>query len=95
MQYASARASQILLKNNYQFDNKISYTSLNLELEKNLINQMHFFKQTIIFALNNYEPQKITNYVYNLCKMFHSYYEQVKIVDSTNPELTKQRLGLV
>ena len=95
VQYVSARASQILLKNNYQFDNKISYTSLNLELEKNLINQMHFFKQTIIFALNNYEPQKITNYVYNLCKMFHSYYEQVKIVDSTNPELTKQRLGLV
>ena len=95
VQYASARASQILIKNNYQFDDKISYINLNLELEKNLINQMHFFKQTIIYALNNYEPQKITNYVYNLCKMFHSYYEQVKIVDNSNIELTKQRLGLV
>lgn len=95
VQYASARASQILIKNNYQFDDKISYINLNLELEKNLINQMHFWKQTIIYALNNYEPQKITNYVYNLCKMFHSYYEQVKIVDNSNIELTKQRLGLV
>ena len=95
VQYASARASQILIKNNYQFDDKISYINLNLELEKNLINQMHFLKQTIIYALNNYEPQKITNYVYNLCKMFHSYYEQVKIVDNSNIELTKQRLGLV
>lgn len=95
VQYASARASQILIKNNYQFDDKISYVNLNLELEKNLINQMHFLKQTIIYALNNYEPQKITNYVYNLCKMFHSYYEQVKIVDNSNIELTKQRLGLV
>ena len=95
VQYASARASQILIKNNYQFDDKISYIDLNLELEKNLINQMHFLKQTIIYALNNYEPQKITNYVYNLCKMFHSYYEQVKIVDNSNIELTKQRLGLV
>ena len=27
--------------------------------------------------------------------MFHSYYEQVKIVDNSNIELTKQRLGLV
>lgn len=74
---------------------KFQYLDLNLDIEKELINQLLWYKQTILFAINNYEPQKLVNYIYNLAKIFHSYYEQAKIIDENNPNLTQQRLGLV
>lgn len=95
VQYASARAHQLLNKSGYKIDINTNYRDLNLEIEKEIINALHFYKQTILFAINNYEPQKLINYIYNLAKSFHSYYEQVKIVDNNNPVLTQQRLGLV
>lgn len=95
VQYASARAHQLLSKGNYHFDPQVQYLDLNLDIEKELINQLLWYKQTILFAINNYEPQKLVNYIYNLAKIFHSYYEQVKIIDENNPNLTQQRLGLV
>lgn len=95
VQYASARAHQILAKSNYIFNSTIKYINLETDIEKEIINMLHFYKQTISYSINNYEPQKLINYIYNLAKLFHSYYEQVKIIDPNNPTLTEQRLGLV
>lgn len=95
VQYASARANQLLVKSNYTFDPSVKYLDLNTDIEKEIINMLHFYKQTISYSINNYEPQKLINYIYNLAKLFHSYYEQVKIIDQSNPNLTQQRLGLV
>lgn len=95
VQYASARANKLLSKSNYHFQNDSKNLELTLPIEKEIINHLHFYKQTILFSIKNYEPQKLVNYIYNLAKLFHSYYEQVKILDDQNPNLSQQRLALV
>ena len=35
------------------------------------------------------------NYAYRLASLFHSYYNECKVIDETNSELTTERLALV
>lgn len=93
VQYAHARANQVLNKKVYELD--FSATLLTNEREKELINQLEFFKVTIANAANNYEPHRISNYLYDLAQLFHNYYANIKINDENNLELSAQRYSLV
>lgn len=93
VQYAHARANQVLNKRHYSFDFK---TDLLIdEREKELLNQLHYYKHTISNAAELYEPHKITTYLYDLAQIFHNYYANVKIHDESNLELSTQRYSLV
>lgn len=41
------------------------------------------------------KPNKITEYILNLVKIYHSYYNSCKVNNPDDPELTNERLGLV
>nr|WP_318031960.1 arginine--tRNA ligase [Ureaplasma urealyticum] len=93
VQYAHARANQVLNKQVYEFDFK---TDLLIETrERELLNQLHFYKQTIANAANNREPHRISNYLYDLAQIFHNYYANIKINDENNKALSAQRYTLV
>ena len=40
-------------------------------------------------------PHKMCNYIQKLASDFHSFYNECKVIDMDNMELTKQRIALV
>lgn len=96
VEYAHARCFSILDKTNFNYKiGQNNFSGLTLDIEKELIGYLINFKNVIYNAATTYEPHKIANYVYNLAKLFHSYYGSIMINDKNNIELTNQRLSLV
>ncbi len=96
IEYAHARCFSILEKTNFSYKiGQDNFSGLTLEIEKELIGNLINFQNIIYNAATTYEPHKIANYVYNIAKLFHSYYGSVMINDQNNIELTNQRLSLV
>lgn len=93
VQYAYVRIKQILAKVNGKKEKEINL--LTHQLEKELINQLFFFMPTIENIAKTYEVHKMCLYLTNLAKLFHTYYEQVRIGDCENKELIGQRLFLI
>ncbi|MCQ2957070.1 MAG: hypothetical protein MJ233_04575 [Mycoplasmoidaceae bacterium] len=87
------RIKQILAKVKIKQEKEINL--LTHQLEKELINQLFFFMPTIDNISKTYEVHKMCLYLTNLAKLFHTYYEQVRIGDDKNPELVGQRLFLI
>lgn len=93
--YAYARIWQILSKvNNYCF-NPDQFNLLTTIQERELINQIYVFENTNQEAAVNFEPHRICNYLYELAKYFHSFYNKNHILNLNNKNLQKQRLDLI
>ena len=60
----------------------INLYNLKLIEEKILIKKLCNFFNVVISAANSYEPHKLTNYLYDLAKDFHSYWGLGRISDS-------------
>ena len=93
VQYAHARINQILSKMKVDLPN--NFDLLTSDAEREIIVNLHSYVTTIRKIANSYEVNVLTIYLYNLAKLFHSYYASNKIIDPNNPELTKQRYWLV
>lgn len=93
VQYAYVRIKQILNKAVNKACSRIDL--LTLDIEKEIMNQLLFFKPTIKNIAKNYEVQKLNLYLTNLAKLLHSYYANEKIANAESVELSKQRLFLV
>ncbi|MCF0227388.1 MAG: hypothetical protein HUJ52_01060 [Malacoplasma sp.] len=94
VQYAHARINQVLNKVPHE-DKVKSFKDLTHPIERELIVMLAVFPNTLLNIANNYSPNILTLYLTNLAKMFHSYYEQVKLIDETNPVVTQQRIKLI
>ncbi len=108
VQYAFARCKSLHKTYDKVFKKKIDLNEIknvdlsNLRLveEKILIKKLCNFFNVIISAANFYEPHRLTNYLYDLAKDFHSYWglgrinESKKII-SDNEELSRSRIFLV
>ncbi|XQP55765.1 MAG: arginine--tRNA ligase [Mycoplasmoidaceae bacterium] len=93
VQYAYVRIKQILAK--VQVKKFKAMNLLTHNIEKELINQMFFFMPTIENIGKTYEVHKMCLYLTNLAKLFHTYYEQVRIGDGQDKDLIGQRLYLI
>lgn len=88
VQYAHARANQLL--NKIKVAKPINFVSLNSDLEREIITELDFFKYTIENCATTFEPYKLTVYLLNLARLFHSYYANNRILDDNNPKLAEQ-----
>lgn len=93
IQYAYARIASILEKDS-DFEVKDKYSLLTNEKEVEILKHLDSFPKLIEDIALSKEVNKICNYVYKLAQLFHSYYNEVRIIDE-NKELTKERLALV
>ena len=89
VQYAHARINHILCKAKYKLPT--NFNLLTSKFERQIIIALHSYITTLRKIANSYEVNILTVYLYNLAKLFHSYYASNKIVDSENPELSQQR----
>lgn len=98
VQYAHARISTIL-KNaqaaNYDLNADFSGSLLTSEKELDLLKQIAAFPAVISDAAQQETPHRVTQYVYDLAAMLHSFYNAEKVINDENKELTQSRIALM
>ncbi len=73
---------------------KISFSHLTEEIEKDLARKLEVFPEIITTAARDLAPHQVTYYLRELAALFHSFYNQVKILDS-QPQACQARLALI
>ncbi|UER67754.1 arginine--tRNA ligase [Borrelia sp. BU AG58] len=96
IQYVGARINSILKK--YNTLNLSRETSnldlLNQEKEWEITKVVSEFGEHVMKAARDLNPSLITQYSYSLAKSFSAYYQDTKIIDINNLELTNARISL-
>ncbi len=92
-QYAHARMCSVLeLGKDIGIDEKA--TNLVSEKEKAVLKHLESFPNVVDSAARELAPHIITNYVHNLAELIHAWYNDAKIIDRDNLEVSKSRLAL-
>jgi len=98
-QYAHARICAILRK--AQSDNLITEPfnhlitqSLNHSSEFALVKQLIRLPEVVEDAARDYQVHRLPQYVLDLVRSFHKFYEDCRVIDEENKELTQSRLAL-
>ncbi len=95
-QYAHARTCQVLeLSKKHELGIANSFELLINSKEIDLIKYIGEFPSVVSDSAKTFSPYKITNYVQKLAQLFHTFYNECKVIDVNNQELSMQRLALV
>ena len=95
-QYAHSRMCSILSNPKMPtFHREESYGRLTDEKELQLLKLIGEFPGLVGEAAALRKPNKLTDYILSLVKVYHSYYNVARVYNPEDPELTNQRLGLV
>ena len=93
VEYAHARICSILSSINNTIDIN-EYKTINSPYALELLNKVYEFKDIVEASALKKMPHLITNYVYELATLFHSYYAHEKIV-SDDITYTSERINLI
>ncbi len=95
-QYAHARMCSVLRNPKIPaFRREESYGRLTDEKELQLLKMISEFPAEVAADAEARKPNKMTDWIIALVKVFHSYYNSTKVNNPDDPELTNQRLGLI
>ncbi len=100
IQYAHARICSIS-KNSRSIDkNILDFSDINLSLlsqdkEIEIMKSLKQFPEVIRRSANSYEPHLLCYYLKDLAGLFHSYYNDEKILVDKDKDKTKSRLYLL
>jgi arginyl-tRNA synthetase len=97
VQYAHARICSILRKAQ---EKKINFSQANpvkimKEKELSLIKELNKFPEIIEEIAQNYAVHKLPQYAIKLADKFHSFYNDLKVIDEDNLEVSRARLKLI
>ena len=99
VQYAHARICSILAKV-VSLKSKVESVDLNLSLlveekELSLIRELDKFPELIEEIAQDYTVHKLPHYAIKLADKFHSFYNDLKVIDEDNLEVSRARLKLI
>lgn len=94
VQYAHARANQILEKLGLEIDDQVDFSLLKEKQEVDLIKLIYNTPEVIISAKDKLEPSVITRHVTDLAQSFNSFYNNIHILNSEE-DLKRARALLV
>lgn len=94
-QYTHARLCGIMRNASsfYPIDYKADL--LTTEAENNLLLMLKEYPSIIENATKENEPYKVTNYVHSLSQIINEFYTKCRVIDDSEKEMTRERLGLV
>ncbi len=92
VQYAHARICKLLSIGKFKRVKK--FDLLKEDIEKQIIDELNYFVPTIEAVSKSCEINKITNYLLNLAKLFHSFYGKCQIINDKNIKFSQQRYWL-
>ncbi|MBR2825206.1 MAG: arginine--tRNA ligase [Solobacterium sp.] len=94
-QYAHSRMHSILENPELPpFVQKEQYDLLTDPKELQILKLLEEFTKTVADCAKNRKPNKMTEYIMNLVKLYHSYYNSCHVNNKDNLELTEQRMAL-
>lgn len=93
VEYAHARICSIL-NSVQEVKNIENYTTIDSKYALDLLNKVYEFEDVVKKSAEKRMPHLITNYVYELATLFHSYYSHEKIV-SDDIIYTSERINLI
>ncbi|RFU62363.1 arginine--tRNA ligase [Peribacillus glennii] len=97
-QYAHARISSILrqgAEQNISYEGVRDFSHVSSEKEIELLKKLGEFPQAIAEAADKRMPHRMTNFIFELASVFHSFYNAEKVLDADNLERSRARLALV
>lgn len=94
IQYAYARCASILRRVK-EVKKLETYSLLTNDKEVSILKELASFEQILVDICKYKEVNILCNYAYRLASLFHSYYNECKVIDETNSELTTERLAIV
>ncbi|MBN2307014.1 arginine--tRNA ligase [Candidatus Peregrinibacteria bacterium] len=95
LMYTIARAKSVLRKADLKPKDCRKYDlKLDLEIEKKLMIQLMMYPDTIRRAAEEFKPNHVANYLYELAQDFNSFYNGNSILQAESKELKKSRLML-
>jgi arginyl-tRNA synthetase len=101
LQYTHARIFGILRKYNFQFpisNFQINPKSeiLNLKSEElSVLRKLHQFPEILEQVAQDYLPNQLCNYLFELSQAFNSFYQEIPVIQETDDELRLFRLQLI
>ena len=95
IQYAHARCCSIIENSStLNIEDDTSGDLLSNPKELDLLKHIGEFEHIVLDAALNKAPYKVTNYLYTLASLFHTFYNECKVIDKENLKLTAQRVVL-
>jgi len=94
IEYANARICSVLKNYNKKIETINEYKTLNSDEVFNILNKLTEFPDVVISSCNKKEPHQITNYIYDLATLFHSFYAKEKIITDNELE-TLEKINLL
>jgi arginyl-tRNA synthetase len=95
IQYAYARATNILKKATKTSSPSVNYSLFTTQIEKNLINKIACFPEVFIEATQGLSPHTIAEFANDLAASFNSFYASTPVLQAETEELQHSRLELV
>lgn len=97
-QYAHARISSILRsaeEQGFTVGTDADFKLIEAEKEMDLLKKLGEFPLAVAEAAQKRMPHRISNYIFELASVFHSFYNAEKVLDMDNKERTQARLALI
>lgn len=94
IEYANARICSILKNSKNYTTNIDKYQTLKSQYTYNILNKLNEFKDIVETSASKKAPHIIANYVYELASLFHTYYNQEKII-TEDIQYTSERINLL
>ncbi|MCL4111632.1 UNVERIFIED_CONTAM: hypothetical protein GTU68_002048 [Idotea baltica] len=95
IQYAYTRTQSVLNKYDSDIDTQTVFSDYNLNPEeKELVKLLYQFKKVIKDAGDLYDPSLIAHHAYNLRTTYNKFWENCKVLDSSDTDATKLRVYL-
>lgn len=98
VQYAHARICTMLTlaeTRGYALDQSFDPGRLTSEKETDLLKKIAEFPQVVADAAHKHAPHKMTQYVFDVASVLHSFYNAEKVLNDDDLELTKARIALM
>ena len=93
--YTAVRAKSIIQKSDFDMETIDNFDlKLSDDIETNLIIDFMMYPDAIRRAAEEFKPNHIANYLYNLAQNFNTFYNAMPILQADSEELKKSRLLL-
>lgn len=90
--YSLVRIKSIIKNNDFDLSNKIIF---NTDIENKIVKQLSYFPELVNNLLTSNEPSQLTKYIFELTKLFSTFYEEVNINKEENTILKSSRIRLL